>query len=113
MAHKIKVSNYGYNWVKGIYKNSDSELKGIKITLQDIQFLIGKSRTFNVCNFWGGSELIKFTITKIEETEFGYFIIHIAASNNCPDRFYPSISEILGDDAETNNWLFPISYQIL
>jgi hypothetical protein len=109
---KIKVSPYGYNWVRGIYQNDSSTLQG-KITLQDIKFLVGKNRTFEVCSFWGGSDMIKFTITEVEENEYGYFMIHIKASDCCPDRFYPSISEILGDEAKEKNLLFPISYQVL
>ena len=109
---KIKVSPYGYNWARGEYRNSNSTLKE-KVQLNDIQFLIGKNRKFEVCDFWGGSEIIKFTITNVEENEYGYFLIHIKASDRCPDRFYPSISEILGDEAKEKNLIFPISYQVL
>lgn len=113
MEQIIKVCKDGYDWVQGVYATRDSILKGKNIELADLEFMLDKSRRFEVCNFWGGSDFISFTIKEITEDDYSLYI-KIKASSRCPDRFYPSISQILGEEeCEINNWIFPISYQRL
>lgn len=110
MEQTIKVSKNGHNWAQGVYATRNSVLDH-KVNLSDLTFMIGKSRRFEVCDFWGGSEYTTFTIKEITEDNY-YLYIKVKASSRCPDRFYPSISQILGEEeCKNNDWIFPISYQ--
>lgn len=106
---KIQCSSNGYFWVRGRYWNDNDRLRKQTITIHDIFPLVGLSREFEVCNFWGSSDIIRFTITKIEVVK-NNFVITVLASQNCPERFYPSIYQIVEKIAEQKNLFFPISY---
>lgn len=109
---KIQCTNYGYSWVRGRYWNDDDRLRKQTIKIYDVLPLVGLSKEFEVYNFWGSSDIIKFTISKIEVSK-NNIIITVTASQNCPERFYPSVSQIIEDVAKQNNLVFPISYSYI
>ena len=86
----------GSNFVKGIYWNDSCVLRGRQITLDDLKPLIGKSKTFQIQDFFGNWEEVTFTIQNVVETRY-HFEYCVKASSYVPDRMCPTIYEIVKD----------------
>lgn len=72
---------------------------------------IGKSKMFNVRDWFGYVDEVKFTITNIEKTKYDDYIYTIESNrDNVPVRYFPSPHKILIDN---NNIASPISYGVI
>lgn len=106
MVRKYTSLKYGFNFVKGLYLNSSCTLDG-EITLEDLKPLIGKSKIFEVQDWFGGCEKVKFTIQNVVETQH-HFEFYVKSSSHVPERMCPTIYEIVKD----LNIIAPISLRV-
>ena len=106
----IKIKTYG-RFVFGHYRNDKDILRRKDITDSQIMDAIGKSKVFNVRDWFGYVDEVKFTITNIEKTEYGDYIYTIESNrNNVPVEYFPSLHQILIDNDTIAS---PISYSVL
>lgn len=96
MNKKYTSMQSGINFVKGIYQNDSCKLRGRHITLEDLKPLIGKSKTFQIQDYFGGWEDVTFTIQNVVETRYN-FEYYVKASSYVPDRMCPTIYQIVKD----------------
>ena len=96
MNKKYASFKSGHDFVKGIYQNDSCRLRGRQITLEDLKPLIGKSKTFQIQDWFGGWEKVKFTIQNVVETRY-HFEYHVQASSYVPERMCPTIYQIVKD----------------
>ena len=96
------------------YKTSDDyQILKDKELFEAIYALVGKSKEFEVSNFYGSSNKVVFTITGIEERfncvgdKIGYAII-MDSYDNTPINYYPTPFQI----AKKYGLISPISYSI-
>ena len=108
--NKMKIRTYG-NFVFGHYHNDKDIVRRKDITDNQIMDAIDKSKVFNVRDWFGDVDEVKFTITNIEKTEYGDYIYTIESnSDNVPVRYFPSPHQILIDNDTIAS---PISYVVI
>ena len=108
--NKMKIKTYG-GFVFGHYNDDRDILRTKDITDNQIMDAIGKSKVFNVRDWFGDVDEVKFTITNIEKTKYDYYIHTIESdSDNVPVRYFPSPHQILIDNDTIAS---PISYVVI
>lgn len=106
----IRIKSYG-EFTLGKYRNSKDILRRKDIADSQVMAALGKSKTFNVRDWFGGVDSHTFTISDIEKTEYGDYIYTIKTDDsNVPTRYFPDIRDIIGDD---NTIAVPVSYSVL
>jgi hypothetical protein len=96
-------------FVLGKYvKREDAKPKSA-FTEEQIMNALGRSKIFNVRDWFGSVDEVTFTITKIEKTDYGEYIYTVESTQQIPDRFFPTVYEICWGD----NVAAPISLAIL
>lgn len=106
----IRIKSYG-EFVMGKYRNSNDILRRKDITDEQIMSALGKSKTFNVRDFFGGIDCYTFTITDIEKTKYGDYIYTIKSNgNDVPVRYFPTIIQIVDGDYTV---AAPVGYSVL
>ena len=110
IMNTIRIKNYG-EFVLGKYRSSKDILRRKDITDSQVMAALGKSKTFNVRDWFGGVDSYTFTITDIEKTEYGDYIYTIKTDDgNVPARYFPNIMDIVGDN---NTIAVPVGYSVL
>lgn len=105
---EIKIKAYN-EYVLGHYIKS-SDAKPIKaFSEEQIMNALNKSKSFNVRDWFGSIDLVTFTVTNIERTEYGDYIYTIKSSKSVNKSYFPSIYEICED---FDNVASPISYSV-
>lgn len=74
---------------------------------EQIMNAFNKSKSFEVRNWYGTTELVTFTISNIEKNEYGDYIYTIKSSQSINKDYFPSIRDICKG---CENVAFPISY---
>ena len=106
MEVKIKACN---EYVLGHYKTSSDAKPAKSFSEEQIMNALNKSKSFNVRDWFGGVDLVTFTITNIEKTEYGDYIYTIKSSKSINKFYFPSVHEICED---FDNVASPISYSV-
>lgn len=106
MEIKVKACN---RFVLGHYR-TESDAKPVwSFPEKQIMNALNKSKSFNVRDWWGGVDWVKFTITNIEKDEWGDYIYTIESSKPIDEYYFPSIIQICED---YENVASPTSYRI-
>lgn len=106
---KVKVKSCG-NFVLGSYKK-ESDAKPVKeFTEEQIMAALNKSKSFNVRNWYGSTDYVKFTIINITKDEYGDYIYTIESSQRINKDYFPSPYELCKGCEDVAS---PISYSIL
>lgn len=85
IMNTIRIKSYG-EFVLGKYRNSNDIVRRKDVTDSQIMAALGKSRAFNVRDWFGGVNNYTFSIANIIKTEYGDYIYTIKCNGNVPDR---------------------------
>lgn len=106
----IRIKSCG-EFVIGKYRSSKDVLRRKDITDSQVMSALGKSKTFNVRDWFGGTHTHTFAIVDIEKTKYGDYIYTIKCDDNAvPTRYFPDIRDIIDDDTTI---AYPVSYSVL
>lgn len=98
-------------FVIGKYRSSKDVLRRKDITDSQVMSALGKSKTFNVRDWFGGTHTHTFAIVDIEKTKYGDYIYTIKCDDDAvPTRYYPLVGDIV--DSYTTI-AYPVSYSVL
>lgn len=98
-------------FVIGKYRSSKDVLRRKDITDSQVMSALGKSKTFNVRDWFGGTHTHTFAIVDIEKTKYGDYIYTIKCDDDAvPTRYYPDVRDIV--DSYTTI-AYPVSYSVL
>ena len=80
------------------------------MTEEQIMAALGKSKTFNVRDWFGGTDTHTFAIVDIEKTKYGDYVYTIKCDDDddtVPTRHYPDVRDIVDSH---NTIAYPVSY---
>lgn len=104
---RVKACN---EFIIGKYYSSKDILRRKDITDGQLINAVGKRKWFCIYDWFGNRTHARFTIKKIEKTEFGDYIYTISSNKDVPERYFPSLYQIV--DLYLNTAV-PVSYSIL
>ena len=104
----LKLKSCG-EFAIGKYRSRKDVLRRKDVKEEQIMAALGKSKTFNVRDWFGSVDLVTFTITNIERDRYGHYIYTIKSSQSVNKDYFPSILEICED---YENVVSPISYSV-
>lgn len=106
----IKLKSYS-DFVIGKYRSRKDVVRREDVKEEQVMAALGKSKTFNVRDWFGGTETHIFTIVDIEKTEYGDYIYTIKCDDDAvPTRYYPRVRDIV---ESYNNIAHPLGYSII
>lgn len=106
----IKLKSCG-EFVIGKYRSRKDVVRRKDVTEEQIMAALGKSKTFNVRDWFGGTDTHTFTIVDIEKTKYGYCIYTIKCDDDAvPTSYFPDVRDIVDS---YNTIAYPISYSVL
>ena len=106
----LRIKSCG-EFVIGKYRNSKDVLRRKDLREEQIMFALGKSKTFNVRDWFGGTHTHTFAIVDIEKTKYGDYIYTIKCDDDTvPTSYFPHLSDIV-DSYDTI--AYPISYSVI
>ena len=98
-------------FVIGKYRSSKDVLRRKDVTEDQIMAALGKSKTFNIRDWFGGTDTHTFAIVDIEKTKYGDYIYTIKCDDDAvPTSYFPYVRDIV-DSYDTI--AYPVSYSIL
>ena len=98
-------------FVIGKYRNRKDVLGRKDVAEEQIMAALGKSKTFNVRDWFGGTDTHTFAIVNIDKTEYGDYIYTIKCDDDAvPTGYYPDVRDIV-DSYDTI--AYPVSYSVL
>ena len=106
----IKIKSCG-EFVIGEYRNRKDVLRRKDVTEEQIMAALGKGKTFNVRDWFGGTDTHTFAIVDIDKTKHGDYIYTIKCDDDAvPTRYFPNVRDIV-DSYDTI--AYPVSYSVL
>ena len=106
----LRIKSCG-EFVIGKYRNRKDVLRRKDVAEEQIMAALGKSKTFNVRDWFGGTDTHTFAIVDIDKTKYGDYVYTIKCDDDCvPARYFPDVSDIV-DSYDTI--AYPISYSVL
>ena len=106
----IRIKSCG-QFVIGEYRDSKDVLGRKDVTEEQIMAALGKSKTFNVRDWFGGTNTHTFAIVDIDKTKYGDYIYTIKCDDDTvPARYFPDVRDIV-DSYDTI--AYPVSYSVL
>lgn len=93
------------------YRSGKDVVRRKDLKEEQIMAALGKSKTVNVRDWFGGTDTYTFTIVDIEKTKYGDYIYTIKCDDDCvPTEYYPDV-RIIVDSYDTI--AYPVSYIVL
>lgn len=106
----LRIKSCG-EFVIGKYRNRKDVLRRKDIAEEQIMAALGKSKTFNVRDWFGGTDTHTFAIVDIDKTKYGDYIYTIKCDDDCvPTGHFPDVRDIV-DSYDTI--AYPVSYSVL
>lgn len=106
----IKIKSHG-EFVIGKFHSRKDVLRRKDVTEEQIMSALGKSKTFNVRDWFGDTDTHTFAIVDIEKTKYGHYIYTIKCDDDCvPTGYYPDVRDII---SSYNTIAYPISYSVI
>lgn len=106
----IRLKSCG-EFVIGKYRSRKDILKRKDVKEEQVMAALGKSKTFDVRDWFGGTNTHTFAIVDIEKTKYGDYIYTIKCDDNCvPTSYFPDVRDIVNSD---NTIAYPVSYSVL
>lgn len=98
-------------FVIGKYRNSKDIIRRKDVTEEQVMSALGKSKTFDVRDWFGGTDTHTFAIVDIEKTKYGDYIYTIECdSDDVPTSYFPLVADIVNSD---DTIAYPVSYSVL
>lgn len=106
----IRIKSCG-EFVIGKYRSRKDVLRHKDVAEEKIMAALGKSKTFNIRDWFGGTDTHTFAIVNIEKTKYGDYIYTIKCDDDAvPTGYYPDVRDIV--DSYTTI-AYPVSYSII
>lgn len=106
----IRIKSCG-EFVIGEYRSIEDVVKRKDVKEEQIMAALGKSKTFNVRDWFGSANTHTFAIVDIEKTKYGDYIYTIKCDDNAvPTGYYPDVRDIVDS---YNTIAYPVSYSII
>ena len=106
----IRIKSCG-EFVIGKYRSIKDVVRRKDVKEEQIMAALGKSKTFNVRDWFGGTNTHTFAIVDIEKTKYGDYIYTIKCDDDhVPTRYYPLVGDIVDS---YNTIAYPVSYSII
>ena len=106
----IRIESCG-EFVIGKYRSRKDVLRRKDVTEEQIMSALGKSKTFNVRDWFGGTDTHTFAIVDIDKTKYGDYIYTIECDDDAvPTGYFPDVSDII---SSYTTIAYPISYSVL
>lgn len=106
----LRIKSFG-EFVIGKYRSRKDVLRRKDVTEEQIMAALGKSKTFNVRDWFGGTDTHTFAIVDIDKTKYGNYIYSIKCDDDAvPTRYYPDVRDIVDS---YDNIAYPVSYSVL
>ena len=98
-------------FVIGKYRSREDVVRRKDVKEEQIMAALGKSKTFNVRDWFGGTDTHTFAILDIEKTKYGDYIYTIKCDDDAvPTGYYHDVRDIV-DSYDTI--AYPVSYSVL
>ena len=98
-------------FVIGKYRSRKDVLRRKDVAEEQIMAALGKSKTFNLGEWFGGTDTHTFAIVDIDKTKYGDYVYTIKCDDDCvPARYFPDVRDIV-DSYDTI--AYPVSYSVL
>ena len=106
----LRIKSCG-EFVIGKYRNRKDVLRRKDVAEEQIMAALGKSKTFNVRDWFGGTYTHTFAIVDIDKTKYGDYVYTIKCDDDAvPTRYFPDVCDIV-DSYDTI--AYPVSYSVL
>ena len=106
----LRIKSCG-EFVIGKYRNRKDVLRRKDVAEEQIMAALGKSKTFNIGEWFGGTDTHTFAIVDIDKTEYGDYVYTIKCDDDCvPIVYFPDVRDII-DSYDTI--AYPVSYSVL
>ena len=106
----LRIKSCG-EFVIGKYRSREDVLRRKDVTEEQVMAALGKSKTFNVRDWFGGTDTHTFAIVDIEKTKYGDYIYTIKADDDAvPTGYFPDVRDII---SSYDTIAYPISYSVL
>lgn len=93
------------------YRSRKDVLRRKDVTEEQVMAALGKSKTFNVRDWFGGTDTHTFAIVDIEKTKYGDYIYTIKCDDDgVSTGYFPDVRDII---SSYNTIAYPISYSVL
>lgn len=80
-------------FVIGKYRNRKDVLRRKNVTEEQVMAALGKSKTFNIRDWFGGTDTHTFAIVDIEKTKYGDYIYTIKCDDDAvPITYFPDVT---------------------
>lgn len=106
----LRIKSCG-EFVIGKYRNRKDVLRRKDVPEEQIMATLGKSKTFNIRDWFGGTDTHTFAIVEIEKTKCGDYIYTIKDDDDCVGSTpSPNINDIVASYATI---AYSVTYNIL
>ena len=106
----LRIKSCG-EFVIGKYRNRKDVLRRKDVAEEQIMAALGKSKTFNVRDWFGGTDTHTFAIVDIDKTKYGDYVYTIKCDDDAvPTGYFPDVCDIV-DSYDTI--AYPVSYSVL
>ena len=106
----LRIKSCG-EFVIGKYRNRKDVLRRKDVAEEQIMSAIGKSKTFNVRDWFGGTDTHTFAIVDIDKTKYGDYIYTIKCDDDAvATGYFPDVRDIVDS---YNTIAYPVSYSVL
>ena len=110
VMNTIRIKACG-EFVIGKYRTRKDVLGLKDIREEQIMSALGKSKTFNVRDWFGGTDTHTFAIVDIEKTKYGDYIYTIKCDDDAvPTSYFPDVRDIVDS---YNTIAYPVSYSVI
>ena len=106
----LRIKSHG-EFVIGKYRSREDVLRRKDVTEEQVMSALGKSKTFNVRDWFGGTDTHTFAIVDIEKTKYCDYIYTIKCDDDCvPTGYFPDVRDIV---ESYKTIAYPISYSVI
>lgn len=106
---KVKFQSCN-EFVLGEYYSRKDVKRASAFTEEQIMQALGKSKEYNVRDWYGSVDEVTFTISSITKDKYGDYIYTVESSQRVPERFFPTPYDICIDYGDL---VCAISYAML
>ena len=106
----LRIKSCG-EFVISKYRRRKDVLRRKDVTEEQGMAALGKSKTFNIRDWFGGTDTHTFAIVDIDKTKYGDYIYTIKCDDDAvPTGYFPNVLDIV-DSYDTI--AYPVSYSVL